>query len=137
MVFTSMNSSISTDSQNTNPWGYHLILDCMKCNIASVTCPERIKDFCNDLINKIKMKPFGEPIIHRFAEHNSEAAGYSLIQLIETSNISAHFSDLTGDAYIDIFSCKSFDEKAAKLVVKKHFQPVNIKVLFISRNARN
>ena len=105
MVFTSMNSSISSDSQNTNPWGYHLILDCMKCNIDSVTCPERIKDFCNDLINKIKMKPFGEPIIHRFAEHNSAAAGYSLIQLIERSNISAPFSELTGaKSFIGVFS---------------------------------
>jgi S-adenosylmethionine/arginine decarboxylase-like enzyme len=36
-------------------------------------------------------------------------AGYSMIQLIETSLISGHFANLTDSAYIDIFSCKAYD----------------------------
>ena len=49
----------------------------------------------------------GEPKIEHFAANNPNAAGFSLVQLIETSSITGHFVDLNGDSYIDIFSCKS------------------------------
>ena len=56
----------------------------------------------------------GEPNIKHFATHNEDAAGYSLVQLIETSSITGHFVDKNGDCYIDIFSCKAFDIETAK-----------------------
>jgi S-adenosylmethionine/arginine decarboxylase-like enzyme len=36
-------------------------------------------------------------------------AGYSMIQLIETSLISGHFANESNAAYLDIFSCKNYD----------------------------
>ena len=44
--------------------------------------------------------------------------GYSVMQLIETSCITAHFSEQTDCCYIDVFSCKDFDDmKVVKFCV--------------------
>ena len=77
----------------------------------------------------------GKPNIKHFASHNDAAAGYSLVQLIETSSITGHFVDKSGDCYIDIFSCKVFDIETAKAVVNKYFSPKQIKVTYLTRQA--
>ena len=65
----------------------------------------------------------------------AEAAGYSLVQLIETSAITGHFCDLSGDAYIDIFSCKDFDVELAVEVVRAAFRPQHINFITLVRQA--
>lgn len=47
------------------------------------------------------------------AEHTPQTAGYPLVQVIEALNVTGHFCDLTGDAYIDVFSCKPFEPDIA------------------------
>lgn len=104
-------------------WGYHLVIDAGKCNHDAITSKEKIKEFVDDLVYKIAMKAYGEPIIEHFATHDPDKAGHSLVQLIETSNISAHFVDKDDSAFVDIFSCKPFDTKVAIDVIKKYFEP--------------
>lgn len=116
-------------------WGYHLILDCKSGNIDAVTDAKTIKKFVKDLVVKIEMKAYGEPTIKHFAEHDENSAGYTLIQLIETSNICCHFVDKNGDFYLDVFSCKYFDKDIVKKIVVKYFQPINIKERFLERDA--
>jgi S-adenosylmethionine/arginine decarboxylase-like enzyme len=43
--------------------------------------------------------------------------------------------ELNGTAYFDIFSCKTFDPKAAEKVIKKYFAPKKYKVKFLTRQA--
>src|SRR5262245_51794966 len=69
------------------------------------------------------MKAYGAPLLERFAEHLPEAAGYSLVQLIETSAITGHFCDLSGDAYIDIFSCKDFSVRNTSTSSRSYAKP--------------
>ena len=69
------------------------------------------------------MIAYGEPIVEHFASHSYEAAGYTLLQMIETSNIAAHFAENIGQVYIDVFSCKAFDVEVALGVCKKYFSP--------------
>lgn len=116
-------------------WGYHLVLDCKGCEIAKINDAEVLKAFVKTLVKEIDMKAYGEPLIQYFAEHCPQAAGYSLVQLIETSAISGHFSSLNGDAYLDIFSCKFFDVEKARGVVQKFLCPKNIRPLFLYRQA--
>jgi S-adenosylmethionine/arginine decarboxylase-like enzyme len=61
--------------------------------------------------------------------------GYTVVQLIETSNITAHFVEHTNDIYFDIFSCKSFAPKIAINLINEYFQPKNTKIRFIKRQA--
>jgi len=81
------------------------------------------------------MKAFGAPVLEHFAEHLPDAAGYSLVQLIETSATTGHFCDRTGDAYIDIFSCKDFEADLAVEVVRAAFRPAHVNFITLSRQA--
>ena len=105
------------------PWGQHLVLDLGDCDRAAITSAETISAFSKALVEEIEMVAFGEPTIVHFGHDNPATSGYSLVQLIETSNICAHFSDLTGDVYLDIFSCKRFDEAKAIGVCQKFLKP--------------
>lgn len=117
-------------------WGYHLILDCKSCEIESITDRETLTKFVETLVDEIDMKAYGAPQLEHFATHDPEAAGFSLVQLIETSAIMGHFVDANGDAYIDIFSCKEFDPAIAIGVVKRFLSPEMINQKFLLRQAR-
>lgn len=116
-------------------WGYHLILDCSNCNVEKVKSRENIETFTKALVKEIDMVAFGEPTIEHFSSHDPAAAGFSLVQLIETSAISGHFVDKNGDCYLDIFSCKPFCIDTAQGVVKKFFNPKKIKITYLTRQA--
>lgn len=116
-------------------WGYHLILDCQGCDIASICDRANIKSFVETLVTAIDMKAYGEPVMEHFATHDPAKGGFSLVQLIETSCITAHFVDMNGDAYVDIFSCKPFSSDTAQEVVHTFFRPVSIKMHFLTRQA--
>lgn len=73
------------------------------------------------------------PKIVMFGSGNKK--GYTLVQLIETSNITAHFVEETNDIYLDIFSCKEFDKDIALSLFKKYFKPTYINYKFIKRQA--
>jgi len=116
-------------------WGRHLILDCSACDREVVRDAESIRNFCADLVSSIGMVAYGEPMLEHFATHLPEAAGYSLVQLIETSAVTGHFCDASGDIYLDVFSCKDFDPEAAIEVVRQYFRPENIHRKTLFRNA--
>lgn len=116
-------------------WGYHLILDVSKCCPKLIRNPAHISKFATTLVKKIDMVAYGKPQVVHFGEGNK--AGYTIVQLIETSNIVAHFVEETNDMYLDVFSCKSFDREIAKDVVIHFFKPESIRERFIFRDANN
>jgi len=116
-------------------WGYHLILDCRACDVEKIKSKENVAAFAKEMVKRIKMKAFGEPIVEHFATHDPAAAGFSLVQLIETSAITGHFVDKDGSAYLDIFSCMTFDLDEAKKVVDEFFSPDSMKVTYLTRQA--
>jgi len=95
-------------------WGKHLIIDMSASDRGRVQSAENISRFVETLVETIGMKAYGAPVLEHFAEHLPEAAGYSPVQLIETSAITGHFCDLSSEAYIDIFSCKGFQSSLSK-----------------------
>jgi|TARA_R110000868_G_scaffold330021_1_gene590941 S-adenosylmethionine/arginine decarboxylase-like enzyme len=102
-------------------WGSELTLDCGKCDPLLIKDAEHIKAFARDLVVAIDMKAFGDPIVIHFG--TEDKMGYTLVQLIETSNITAHFSEDTGSAFINVFSCRTFDKQVVSKVVLKYFKP--------------
>jgi S-adenosylmethionine decarboxylase len=115
-------------------WGYHLMLDCSGCSIDSVSSKEVIYNFVKDLVKRIDMEAHGEPIIEYLLPGDPKQ-GYSLLQLITTSNVSAHFMELDGTAYFDIFSCKDFNIDTVKQIVNEYFKPSKMRVNFLTRHA--
>jgi S-adenosylmethionine/arginine decarboxylase-like enzyme len=113
-------------------WGYMLSLDLARCNSMAIRCPYTIKDFSDTLVKRIDMKAYGQPQIVRFGTDNK--AGYTLVQLIETSNICAHFCEQDNAAFIDIFSCKPYSQGDAVAVINEFFQPKRIISHYIERS---
>jgi S-adenosylmethionine/arginine decarboxylase-like enzyme len=58
------------------------------------------------------------------------------MQLISTSNITGHFMDISGEAYIDVFSCKPYDQDEAENCVQEFFRPVKITSRLVYRQAQ-
>jgi S-adenosylmethionine/arginine decarboxylase-like enzyme len=116
-------------------WGYHLILDCSDCNKTSITDPDILSMWVRHLVYNIDMVSYGDPQIVHFGHNEDHLAGWTVIQLIETSNIIAHFCDKTGEGYIDIFSCKEFDIDEAVRTVEGFFHPTKIRKTFLTRQA--
>lgn len=114
-------------------WGFHLVVDCKACN-ENVSSFDAINTFVKKLVKAIDMKAFGEPQMVRFG-NEPNLTGITLVQLIETSNICAHFCDESGDAYIDIFSCKDFKADDALQVIQDEFTPEHMNVAFLERDA--
>lgn len=116
-------------------WGYHLMLDCAGCDKASITSRENIYNFTKELVKRIDMVAFGEPVIEHFATHDPQKAGFSMVQLIETSNVCAHFVDRDNTMYLDVFSCKPFDNDVVIATVKEFFQSQTERINYITRHA--
>ena len=109
------------------------MINAQRCNQLAISNPRVIELFTNDLVQRIDMKAYGRPLIQHFGEGNK--SGYTLVQLIETSNITAHFCDQTGDAYLDIFSCRAFDAGVAQNVIATWFKPESMDCKVIERQA--
>ncbi len=79
------------------------------------------------------MKAYGLPQVVRFG--TDDKMGYTLVQLIETSNIAAHFCEQTNDFYLDVFSCKPFRQDIVESVVRHYFAPENVHAVMLTRDA--
>jgi S-adenosylmethionine/arginine decarboxylase-like enzyme len=112
-------------------FGYHLMLDCAGC--INIDNKYHLYNFVKTLVKEIGMVAHGDPLIEYLLPGDPKQ-GYSLVQLITTSNITGHFMELDGTAYIDVFSCKEFDITIVKGVVNKYFSPSKIKINYITRD---
>ena len=59
--------------------------------------------------------------------------GTSAVQFILTSNITIHTLDILKNVYVNIFSCKEFDEKIAENFTKEWFKGDVVNSITINR----
>jgi S-adenosylmethionine/arginine decarboxylase-like enzyme len=88
-------------------WGLSTAIDLQECRADSIRDAKHIESYVFELCELIGMKRYGNCQIVHFGE--GKVAGYSMVQLIETSLISGHFANESNAAYLDIFSCKNYD----------------------------
>lgn len=101
-------------------WGIATAIDIYDCNPATIRDAAAIRRFVIELCDLIEMKRFGETLVVHFGE-DEKVAGYSMVQLIETSLISAHFANLTNVTYLDVFSCKPYDPDVVAEFARDYF----------------
>lgn len=114
-------------------FGMELVLDLFECNPETIRSREDLQRFTRELCELIDMKTYGDMFAERFGLNEAKTAGYSIVQLIETSSITGHFSEQWNSAYINIFSCKPFDQKTAADFTKKFFGAKTIKSTILTR----
>lgn len=111
----------------SDAWGISASVDLHSCNPATIRDAGKIKQFVVELCNLIDMKRFGECTVVNFGE-DERVAGYSMVQLIETSLISGHFSNQSNNVYLDIFSCKYYDSNEAAKFAVQFFEAESVTV---------
>jgi S-adenosylmethionine/arginine decarboxylase-like enzyme len=111
----------------TEAWGRSCSIDIYECNPETIRNANDIRCFVVELCNLIGMRRFGETQIVHFGE-DERVSGYSMVQLIETSMISAHFANLTNTAYIDVFSCRTYDPDTVASFAKQFFEGNRVNV---------
>ena len=101
-------------------WGIASSVDIYNCTPRLIRSETAIRRFVIELCELIQMKRFGQTQVVHFGEEE-RVAGYSMVQLIETSLISAHFANATNTTYLDVFSCKVYDPEAVRAFSQDYF----------------
>ena len=114
-------------------WGKEAVCDIRGCNLSYVKDPARIASFAKELVKRLDMEAWGEPQVIHFGV--GDKAGWTLVQLITTSNIVAHFNDVDGSCYLNVFSCKDFTPDIVDQCIAEFFEPAEVRTRFLIRNA--
>jgi hypothetical protein len=121
---------------NKEYWGYHLRLDAGACDKQLVAREDYVGLYNQSLLKLIDMKPMDKPWIKNCGPADRpDLCGVTLLQPIETSCITAHFCDTTGDAYVDLFSCKEFSVQAVVDHFNEWFAPSRMSYDYKTRQA--
>ena len=116
-------------------WGYHSVFDCWDCDRTAIQNKNTVRNFITTLVKDIDMVPIGNPQISQTAIGQDDKEGFTAIQIIETSSITAHFINSTGSLYLDVFSCKKFDREIVQMLIKQFFNPKSIRKESLIRDA--
>ncbi|MEI8350286.1 MAG: S-adenosylmethionine decarboxylase [Candidatus Omnitrophota bacterium] len=114
-------------------FGYELVLDLSGCDVEVMSSKKKLTEYVNTLCKLIDMKKYGEVHLPYFGLEKPHTKGYSLLQFIETSSITGHFSEYWRKSYINIFSCKPYDRVLATKFTKEFFKAAKIKARFLTR----
>ncbi len=120
------------------PYGFELIVDLHGCDVSKFS-RQSIEGYFAELCDAIDMKKcecyfwddVGVPIEER--QTSPHTKGTSAVQFILTSSIVVHTLDLLEAAYINIFSCKSFDSNKAKEFTQEWFEAKKLTSHFLER----
>jgi S-adenosylmethionine decarboxylase len=124
----------SPKTADKNIFGQELILNLYGCDAEKISSKKHIRKFVTTLCDDvIRMKRFGRPLIPHFGHDNPITSGYSLVQLIETSSVTAHFSEHKKSVYLNIFSCAWFDIKKTTQFCKTFFHARRVQATCIRR----
>lgn len=140
--------NLDGEDEYVGAYGPHLMLDCHKCDVSKFN-RESIKHFMKLLCRTIEMDdedfyfwddedvPEEQKMTEAHAKGTSVAGVYKKmvgVQFIITSSIVIHTLDILGRVYIDIFSCKLFDEGKATKLVRDWFKTKFIRTHLIQRS---
>lgn len=114
-------------------FGMEVVLDLYNCDPKTIRSAKMLREFVDKLCKILEMKKFGKTLTPYFGLNKPKTAGYSLLQFIETSSITGHFSELWNTAYINVFSCQMFDDKKAIEFAKGFFKAKRVKARTIIR----
>lgn len=120
-------------SKSNLEFGMELIVDLYQVDAATIRNKEFIERFAVRLVNLIGMKAFGPPQVVHFGHADPVTSGYTLVQLIETSSITAHFSEGNNTAHINVFSCQWFEAMLVMHWIVNYFGATRVRYRVIPR----
>lgn len=148
MVLLHKSKNLDGDTVWTGAYGPHLLMDCHGCDVKkfnrkSITM--YMKKLCKAIDMDAEDFHFWDDtdVPEDKKQTKVHAVGSSVagvikkkvgVQFIITSSIVIHTLDLLGRVYVDIFSCKLFDEAAAISITRNFFNANRIGTHLIQRS---
>ncbi|MDD5584913.1 MAG: S-adenosylmethionine decarboxylase [Candidatus Omnitrophica bacterium] len=114
-------------------FGFELIMDLYGCDVTVMSSKKKLAEYVDKLCILIEMKKYGKVQLPYFGLEKPHTKGYSLLQFIETSSITGHFSEYWRTSYLNIFSCKPYDHRMAAAFTKEFFKAEKMRVRYIVR----
>jgi len=125
-------------SELQQPYGYELIIDLHACDVSKFA-RKNIEEYMETVCKAINMEREDlhfwdyDGVPEKELPTEAHLLGTSAVQFITTSNIVIHTLDLLKAVYVNIFSCKEFDEKVAERITKEWFGAKQCRAQFIER----
>ncbi len=91
-------------------FGMHLAAELHDC--TKLINGETLTGWAADLVDRIEMEPYGEPLVGEFGFRAAHTPGWTLTRLLESSNLTAHEIRYVHGLAVDVFSCKVYDPEA-------------------------
>src|SRR5919199_2435413 len=85
--------------QQAQAWGLSTCIDIVGCDPSIVRTRELMELFARERCDLLGGRRSGDPLVVRFGE-DPVVCGHSMVQLIETSLVSAHFVDSSNTVYL-------------------------------------
>uniref|UniRef100_A0A6M3IRP7 Putative S-adenosylmethionine decarboxylase n=1 Tax=viral metagenome TaxID=1070528 RepID=A0A6M3IRP7_9ZZZZ len=114
-------------------FGYELIMDVPGCDLSIMSSKRKLEEYADSLCRLVGMKKYGKTQLPYFGANELYTKGYSMLQFIETSSITGHFSEYWKKAYINLFSCKEYDHLSVVDFTKTFFKSNDIKYKLLVR----
>ena len=123
--------------KNTTTFGLHFMLDAYGVEAKKLADMKLIYKFLNKLPEIIKMRKLGLPSVIDVGASGKgkDPGGISGFIMIAESHISIHTFPDKGTAFIDIFSCRSFDVESARREMVASFNAQDDQLTLIDRAA--
>ncbi len=119
-------------------YGFELIMDLHGCDVGKFK-RKSLDEYFDKVCKAIDMEKCERywwddvGVTEEERQTSPHTKGTSAVQFILTSTIVVHTLDLLKAVYINIFSCKTFDEKVAEQVTKEWFGAKECRTRFIER----
>ena len=120
------------------PYGFELIMDLHGCDIGTFN-RESLDEYFDKVCKAIDMEKCERywwddvGVAEEEKQTSPHTKGTSAVQFLLTSTIVIHTLELLKAVYLNIFSCKKFDEKVAKQVTREWFGAKECRSHFIER----
>lgn len=119
-------------------YGFELLMDLHGCDDSKFT-RSSIEQYMETICEAIGMEREDlhfwdyDGVPEEELPNEAHLLGTSAVQFITTSNIVIHTLDLLKAVYVNVFSCKEFDERIAEEITKEWFGAKECKTHFIER----
>lgn len=138
-----MNKDYFLQSDGTyRAYGKELILDLHGCNVEKMS-KENLEVLLKELCALTKMEPvktvfWDEDVDCLLPKDKFELEhikGFSVVQFISTSSIVVHTCEKLASVFVNLFTCKDFDEKVAEKFCVEFFGATKVKSTCLVRTS--
>jgi len=134
-VTADLTATVATSAGGLALFGTELVLDLDGCDPDVIADGQVLAVFAAELCDLIGMRAYGPPIVERFGFGAVKTAGFTLVQLLETSSVVAHFSEAWRSAHVNVFSCRPFDTGRAAEFTAGFFGASAVRARVLERQA--